>query len=62
MDTVNFLEQLAYNTFYGEEAHRLIAKQSNEIQKAFLENDAEILKNRFPNVAYLATGNGVIEI
>jgi hypothetical protein len=62
MDTVNFLEQLAKNTSYGEETHKLISEQPNEIQKAYLENDAEFIKNKFSNVGYLATATQVIEI
>ena len=62
MGTINFLEQLANSTFYGEEAHKLISEQPNEIQQAFLKNDAEKLKNSFSNVGYLANGVTVIEV
>ena len=62
MDTVNFLEQIANSTFYGEETHKLISGQPTEIQKAFLENDAELMKINFSNVGYLATPIEVVQI
>jgi hypothetical protein len=62
MDTVNFLEQLANYTSYSEDAQKLISKQPDEIQKIFLANDTESIKNKFPNVEYLANGTQVIEI
>jgi hypothetical protein len=62
MDTVNFLEQLANNTSFSEEAHKLISEQPNEIRIAYLENNAEFIKNKFPHVGYLASTTQVIEM
>jgi hemerythrin-like domain-containing protein len=52
MDIVTFLEKMANKTHHSSEINDLISKQSSQIQKVFLENNADILKKEISNVRH----------
>ena len=61
MDIVKFLEQLANNVHYGKIIVSSFNEQSEEIKKAFLTNDIQLLKKQFQTDEYLAHSTRVVQ-
>lgn len=62
MNVITFLEQLATNTHHNISVGAAIKEQSHEIQKAFLTNDATLLKNQLGCTLNLADRTTIVQI
>lgn len=61
MDAVTFLEQLATQAHYRNEVNELISKQSENIQNAFKQNDAGLLRKQVSAQEIFADKTGVVQ-
>ncbi len=62
MNIITLLEQLATSTHHNISMGIVIKEQSVEVQKAFLTNDAMLLKNQLGCTLNLADRTEVVQI
>ena len=62
MAIIVLLEQLASNAHHRMSIDQLISMQSNEVQKAFITNDAASLKSQLGNIKNLADRCTVFQV
>lgn len=62
VNVITLLEQLATNVHHNISVRAAIKEQSNEIQKAFLTNDATLLKNQLGCTLNLADKTDIVQI
>ena len=62
MDIVTFLEQMATQTDYDPTISAAIKNQSPEVQKAFLTNDAALLKAQLGSISPLTDRTTIVQL